>query len=130
MLKKILTAFFAVSFLLFAGCSDVDHSSRKDLAESFVEAVSDNDAEALWEAFAPAMREEMAAKFNGDEEKAKEALLKVMSDGIVKRYQLQSAGEIGDSDEVSDKICNDLLKNENNFVKIDDEWFFNVPLSK
>ena len=135
MFKKLLTAVmiavFAGSAVAFAGSADarisqkkvkVDHSSKRALVKSSIEASLAKDADALWECFSEPTRKQMderCKRINPDLAQAKKILLE-------KGYRAISAElknvHNNDIKKMIDSGVRDMEKG-NHFVNIDGKWY-------
>ena len=124
MIKKI-SVFFCLMMLLLTGCSALDHDSQEELAASFIEAVADEDSEAVWEAFTPEAQSELTAIFGNDEDKAKEETLRALQEGLKRKTGLEDISDLPDNEELFQQMVTELL-NSGKLVEIDGEWFINI----
>ena len=124
MIKKI-SVFFCLMTMLLTGCSALDHDSQEELAASFIEAVADEDSEAVWEAFTPEAQSELTAIFGNDEDKAKEETLRALQEGLKRKTGLEDISDLPDNEELFQQMVTELL-NSGKLVEIDGEWFINI----
>lgn len=124
MIKKI-SVFFCLMMMLLTGCSALDHDSQEELAASFIEAVADEDSEAVWEAFTPEAQSELTATFGNDEDKAKEETLRALQEGLKQKTGLEDISDLPDNEELFQQMVTELL-NSGKLVEIDGEWFINI----
>ena len=124
MIKKI-SVFFCLMMMLLTGCSALDHDSQEELAASFIEAVADEDSEAVWEAFTPEAQSELTATFGNDEDKAKEETLRALQEGLKRKTGLEDISDLPDNEELFQQMVTELL-NSGKLVEIDGEWFINI----
>ena len=124
MIKKI-SVFFCLMMMLLTGCSALDHDSQEELAASFIEAVADEDSEAVWEAFTPEAQSELTAIFGNDEDKAKEETLRALQEGLKRKTGLEDISDLPDNEELFQQMVTELL-NSGKLVEIDGEWFINI----
>ncbi len=118
--------FCTVLMILFTGCSALDHDSKEELAESFIEAVIDDDQQAVWEAFSPETQSRLITMFGDDEERAKAETLRAMREGLQRKYGQEDLEAFAGNDELFQQAVSDLAA-AGNFVEIDGEWFIGLP---
>lgn len=113
--------------LFLSGCSPVDHSSQKKLADSLVTALAENDPDSFWQTFSPELQKKIIESANGDEDKAKEELFAAFLTGLKEKYQVDEPEKLPENKQLFRKIVGDLISDgENKFVKIEDEWYINT----
>ena len=104
MRKYILILLGTVCTLFFAGCTVDDAELRRELAENFVKVLG-----------------------NGDEERAREELLKIFQNGLKKHYSLKHTDELLDDEKLFETVVSQILSEpEKKFVKINDEYFLSA----
>ena len=118
--------FCTVLMILLTGCSALDHDSKEELAESFIEAVIDDDQQAVWEGFSPETQSRLITMFGDDEERAKAETLRAMREGLQRKYGQEDLEELAGNDELFQQAVSDLAA-AGNFVEIDGEWFIGLP---
>ena len=128
MRKYMLILLGAIGTLFFAGCSVDDAEARRELAENFVTAAASGDEDGVWEAFSPESRENFVKILgNGDEERAREELLKIFQHGLKKRYTLKHTDDLLDDEKLFETAVSQILDEPGKkFVKIDDEYFLSA----
>ena len=133
MFKKLLTAVmivvFAGSAVAFAGSADakisqkkvkVDHSSKRALVRSYVEAIKAKDADAIWECCSEPTRkqmDELCKRINPDLTQAKKMFVesghKLMAEELKKHDSMEKFIDTGVKE----------MEKENVFVNVNGKWY-------
>ena len=133
MFKKLLTAVmiavFAGSAVAFAGSADakisqkkvkVDHSSKRALVKSSIEASLAKDADALWECFSEPTRkqmDELCKRINPDLTQAKKMFV-----GNGHKLMAEELKKYGSMEKLIDAGVKEMEK-DNAFVKVNGKWY-------
>ena len=133
MFRKLLTAVmiavFAGSAVAFAGSADakisqkkvkVDHSSKRALVRSYVEAIKAQDADAIWECFSEPTRkqmDELCKRINPDLTQAKKMFV-----GNGHKLMAEELKKYGSMEKLIDAGVKEMEK-DNAFVKVNGKWY-------
>lgn len=120
--KQILGLLFAVTMFVGAGCAFIAQMDKDLLAAYVVEAIADQDAEALWEVTSPAAQEELLKLADNDLAEAKKGWLKLLT-LAVEVGQDASPEELKNNDSLQEKIAKNLASKDDVFVEIDGKWY-------
>ena len=123
-MKYWLLGLFSITLFL-SGCS-APQDPKEKLAMEFVEAISDNDEDDLWELFSPEMQKKMVAEFGKSEDETKEETLDILKKMIQEKYSVKDLEDLEDNTELRTRISKDIAGKNDNMINIDGKWYINL----
>ena len=121
--KSSFSIFAALLLFFCTGCTLFTQLDKEKMADYVVEAIIQNDSQALWDVLSTATQDEILGGCYNDEAKAKEILLAVIREVVCKRNNRIDPDKLAGDEALQKELAQKLQEDPSFFIKVNGLWY-------